>query len=70
MCGKLIKAMYGTRDAAQNWECAYVEALAHMGFKRGRATPCVFVHIQRGLKLVVHGDDFTVSGLKGRLRLV
>ena len=22
-CGKLIKAMYGTRDAAQNWEMEY-----------------------------------------------
>ena len=20
MCGELVKAMYGTRDAAQNWE--------------------------------------------------
>ena len=26
-CGKLLKAMCGTRDAAQNWEYAYVEAL-------------------------------------------
>jgi len=25
MCGKLVKAMYGTRDAAQNWEMEYVE---------------------------------------------
>ena len=25
MCGKLIKAMYGTRDAAQTWETGYVE---------------------------------------------
>ena len=23
MCGRLIKAMYGTRDAAQNWEYEY-----------------------------------------------
>ena len=23
MCAKLNKAMYGTRDAAQNWEYAY-----------------------------------------------
>ena len=23
MCGKLIKAMYGTRDAASSWEHAY-----------------------------------------------
>ena len=25
MCGKLYKSMYGTRDAAQNWEAAYTE---------------------------------------------
>ena len=25
MCGKLIKALYGTRDAAQNWEHAYID---------------------------------------------
>ena len=24
MCGRLLKALYGTRDAAQNWEHAYV----------------------------------------------
>ena len=23
-CGRLLKAMYGTRDAAQNWEMEYV----------------------------------------------
>ena len=23
MCGKLTKSMYGTRDAAQNWEYEY-----------------------------------------------
>ena len=25
MCGELLKAMYGTRDAAQNWEVTYVK---------------------------------------------
>ena len=25
MCGRLNKAMYGTRDAAQNWEYEYIE---------------------------------------------
>jgi hypothetical protein len=37
MCGKLNKAMYGTRDAAQNWEYEYVEFLEGIGFKRGAA---------------------------------
>ena len=32
MCGKLKKAMYGTRDAAQNWEHAYMEFLENVGF--------------------------------------
>ena len=62
MCGKLPKAMYGTRDAAQNWESEYVEFLKSLGFKQGRATPCAFVPTSRKLILVVHGDDFTISG--------
>ena len=34
MCGKLIKSMYGTRDAAQNWETAYtVFFMKHIGLQ-------------------------------------
>ena len=35
MCGKLQKSMYGTRDAAQNWEDCYVEFITSLGFRRG-----------------------------------
>ena len=62
MCGKLNKAMYGTRDAAQNWEYEYVEWLKSVGFISARASPCVFYNPERGIRLVVHGDDFTVLG--------
>ena len=31
-CGKLERAMYGTRDAAQNWEMEYSEFLTGIGF--------------------------------------
>ena len=40
MCGELVKAMYGTRDAAQNWEVAYVKFMTTSGSpveKRHRA---------------------------------
>ena len=67
MCGKLNKAMYGTRDAAQHWEYEYVEFLAGSGFKQGRATPCMFYHPDRELRVVVHGDDFTLGGLSWEL---
>ena len=61
-CGMLLRAMYGTRDAAQNWEHEYIEFLGKEGFSKSLATPCMFYHRVRDIRLVVHGDDFTVLG--------
>ena len=36
--------MYGTRDAAQNWEEEYVNFMLEIGFRRGIISPCVFYH--------------------------
>jgi hypothetical protein len=60
--GRLVKCMYGTRDAAQGWEDAYRAALEDMGFTRGRASPCVFSHALKQVFLTVHGDDFLATG--------
>ena len=57
MCGKLVKAMYGTRDAAQDWERKYNDVLARLGIVCGRSNPCVFWHPKRHIRAVVHGDD-------------
>ena len=62
MCGLLLKSMYGTRDAAQNWEFEYSEFMESIGFKRGDAVPCLFNHPKKALKIAVHGDDFTILG--------
>ena len=32
------------------------------GYRRRRATPCVFMHRSRRLYLTVHGDDFFAGG--------
>ena len=39
-CGLLVKAMYGTRDAAMNWEGAYTDFMTKVGFKSAY-TVCV-----------------------------
>ncbi len=52
--------MYGTRRAATRWDETYTQALERIGFAQGRASPCCFSHQVRDLKLVVHGDDFTI----------
>ena len=60
--GKLVKCMCGTRDAAQGWEGTYRSTLEAMGFRRGRASPCIFFHAGREVYLAVHGDDFFATG--------
>jgi hypothetical protein len=67
MRGRLAKAMYGTRDAAFNWECEYVEFMKGVGFNQGRANPCIFYHPGERVRAVVHGDDFTVGGFAAEL---
>ena len=47
MCGHLVKAMYGTRDAPQNWEYEYGDFMTGCGFAKGRSTPCLFYHAQK-----------------------
>ena len=41
MCGELIKSMYGTRDAAQNWEHEYMEYQKELGFNAARI--CTYI---------------------------
>ena len=61
---KQMNCVYGTRDAGMILEETYRAALEPMGFTTGRASPCCFVHKDRGLHLVVHGDDLTALGLQ------
>ena len=49
--GKLRVSLYGTRDATANWEDAYAKVLTEH-------SPCPFCCKERGIRVVVHGDDF------------
>ena len=62
ICAKLKKALYGTRAAAHAWELEYSRTLKDLGFVAGSASACVFVNEAKGMEMVVHGDDFTITG--------
>ena len=68
ICGKLQYSLYGTRDAAQNWEQAYSLFLVGLGFTQGLSSPCIFHHKSRNMTCVVHGDDFTTLGEENELQ--
>ena len=40
---------------------------AAIGFEKGEASPCVFVHKLKNVATSVHGDDFTSVGPKAEL---
>lgn len=66
LCGRLKYSMYGTRDAAQDWHEEYSDQLISIGFQQGRASPCTFYHVARGIGTYVHGGDYvSVGKLKG-----
>ena len=55
--GRLRVSLYGTRDAAANWEDAYAKVWTEHGFSRGAERPCSFYSIECSIRVVVHGND-------------
>ena len=66
MVGLLLKSMYGTRDAAQNWNAEYTRFMESIGGTKRELCPCAFERKRRELRVVVRGDDFAVPGCKDK----
>ena len=60
--GHLQMSLYGTRDAAMNWQEEVAKAMVRWGLKRGKNHPCLYWHAKSGLMTLVHGDDFVSVG--------
>ncbi len=63
MIGLLKYSLYGTRDAAANFEKTYTEVLvANDVFEQGLGSPVLFYSQVLDMELLVHGDDFVGAG--------
>ena len=60
--GKLQMRLYGTKDAATNWQELVAEKMEKIGFKRGVYNPCTYYHAEKRLHTMVHGDDYCSVG--------
>ena len=67
LAGKLKLCLYGTRDAALNWQQTLSEHLLENGFKRYIGFPSVFHHPVRDVWTSVHGDEYCCSGNESAL---
>ena len=66
--GFLQKSLYGTRDAAANFQAEVRSFMLRFGFKQSPYSPSVFFHPGRDLRTLVHGDDFMTSGSRNDIR--
>eukprot|EP00973_Karenia_brevis_P087955 12199118-Karenia_brevis.AAC.1 len=66
--GHLRMSLYGTRDAAINWQEEVAREMTQWGFRRGRYNPCLYHHPRLGLKTLVHGDDFVSVGSRRSMK--
>ena len=60
--GLLQMSLYGTRDAAANFQAEVRKFMESCGFVQSRYSPSVYYHKERGLRTLVHGDDFMTTG--------
>ena len=65
--GLMKKSMYGTRDAASNWEREWQEHVKKWGFQLGLSSKNLFHHKENRVSGLTHGDDFVLTGPTKRL---
>ena len=54
-------SLYGTRDAAANFQEEVRILMKNARFRIGRYNPCTFCHPKTNLKVICHGGDFVSS---------
>ena len=65
--GLMKKSMYGTRDAASNWERDWQEHVKKWGFQLGLSPKNLFHHKENLVSGLTNGDDFVLTGPTKRL---
>ena len=64
----LNRSLYGTRDAAMNWQEEVAKEMRQWGFSRGHYNPCLFIHATQHVQVFLHGDDFASVGSRASLQ--
>ena len=58
----LDKSLYGTRDAAVNFQLGCKKYFSSIGSSAGRYNASTYYHSGRQLRMMLHGDDFATVG--------
>ena len=62
MVGRLLRTLYGTRDAAHEWDDFANKKIAAVGYQVGLSSPCIYVHNAEPAIGWRHCDDILFDG--------
>ena len=62
MVGILQMSLYGTRDAAVNFQREVTKLMIGLGFSQAKYNASLFYHPRTEVSVMVHGDDFVATG--------
>ena len=61
--GKLVRALYGTRDAPQIWQGEITKTLKRLGYEESPHHPGVYGHVpDNGVRVMAYVDDLLIIG--------
>ena len=63
-----MENLYGIRDVGQGFDLFVAEVMVDaLGVVQAAFNPCLFHHVEKGIRVFVHGDDFAVVGRRSHL---
>ena len=62
VCAKLLKSLYGLRDAGLSFELFTRGVMEQLGFACGVWSQCVYHNAERNMQAYIYGDNFVIKG--------
>lgn len=58
---KILKSLYGLKQAARDWNQLCVQKLKKLGFTQSEVDPCLLVHDRKGIMILTWVDDIPIA---------
>jgi hypothetical protein len=65
MVCRLLRSLYGLKQAARVWNQKIHAFLVKIGFVRSSADPCLYIDLKRNLYITIWVDDLLIAGKHG-----
>src|SRR5579859_352070 len=62
MVCKLLRSLYGLKQASRVWNIQLHEFLIKIGFKRSNADTCLYINTELGIVITIWVDDILIAG--------